>query len=1594
MQHHSWLTFTGVSFHIYIESHYQRLSLCCRSSTAMSAPPGHVVSALAEQLSVSQDRDVRAVALKDLQVELKKLSAAATAAPANPNGTQAGSGSSGASLLSSSSSSSSPLDPPTEAKVLQTLIFLLLSTSSEVQELALASLTALSCLLSIAALSLLSTSLLSYIVDPSRPLPGQRASRYRGAEYEEEEEDKGQEVDKRRVAADTLTAVWGEVRGEERIRAAGEQAVRGIISETSKQQGKSSGVKGLENGTYLLDLLALLSAFLTYHAAAVPYLHADVLQLLLSLLSSASTARLRSVQSALAALAPVLSTPLFDQLMQTVTQRYGRGDATSYALISSLALSSSARLPRYLPTLVSLLLTSANSSLPSEPSASANDDREACLLAIDCLLRGCGRQLVAMGKASEVVDVVAKSLSYDPNWVQQEDDEDEHEEEENGMEDGMDEDMEGDEDGGGGFEAEDEYVEGMSDDEAVDEDDTSSKVRRAAIKCLHSLLTTIAAINTAASVSSSASSLSKPKQYLALHSTLQRLIEQLTPLLLSRFHERTDHILVDVLQGFLLLPPLCSSLRLSLSSMLPQPQLNKAIAAPLSANGKVKGKMTTAVMQLLASSYHALAILLASLPPQTVLGQLHRTLALLVSAMQRADVTTPAGESVQACGWELIESLWVQVGPAEWVSELGVVERLLASVVKGSGGGGGGVSVRVVTNCIAACEELIEMMSTVALMGEGGGTDEEISFLPMTLLDTACEVESEEERRKSWKVRGEDVLPRTRTYVAPSLAPKQVAAINQSSASLVPLLLSSVLAVLRMPSATRATKQSALNTLGLLFSHLPLLSSRARQPDLFPLLQQCADSPLTRIEAVRAFCRVMRCAALLPDNSNIDPALPAICSTVIGYLKQSDRVLQHCAMAALNTLVLRILAMSLHSQSADTSTVSAVTVMPQLAPLVSAVMPAFGSLHSLLALHADWMGELESVLTVLSHLVLLGMSSADAREETVRVVSSETLPALLALLKALPPTSLSYSLSVAIASVYSLYYFYQPPAPPLDQLFPSMVIPVFASSPSSSHSRALSMLVAASVLASTLKSVRGYSEVKAEIGWVAKRAEEDLIKEYISQFVLTAKAASSTHERLLALGVLGEIGRVHSLSPASYPGLPDTLVPVDGEALNVTGAEAFGLIVVGNPTDYFDQLVSLLSSGASEKSSGLALYSLHELLHHLAYHQVVALSHPFNPATVQPHSIPFPSSSLLQLIQSLSSSLATILPTLFDFASSAAPATSTLAVHSLTRLMALFPAPTLTAVQACLQQAADTNGVAQTVDDVQERRVAALLSALGTFVTVYLSSSSVSSLPSQAIDTHHRHNTELRPKILPPSTIFTAQLFSLLPFIIPLLSSPSLVLRLAAVQLLFAVSSHAAQLLTPHLPLLFASFATFSQRDARFVTQKQYGPLVKQVDEALACRVDGWLMLRTVMDSVEMNSRWYDEHSGQAAAVIAERETVVRTVRESLIHGLEDEAEVAVAVLAVVPPVVRTVPLTPSDVEAIADGIKQRLVSGVRADAVGAELQQHDEMCSVGVRVVDEVAALLDDDAVLVAVKSTESWRALEVAAKQREQQQSTSTTK
>ena len=1521
----------------------------------------HAISAILDRVSSTPDRDHRFIALKDFRAELSKLSTI----PPSP-------------LPSSSSSSSSspslPLDPTSETKLATALLTQVLTSSSELQELAISCLTLLTPLLHTASASSLLHGLLSYALDPTLPLPGHRASSYKGREYDDEDDADATVIDKRQAALSALLSTVPALRSDDSLRPLAERLLPFIMDALDRERTRaSSGASDLT-----VDLLSLLLAFLSRHAASVDFLHADLLQFFLGFLS-APRLTVKATVGCLAALAPHLAAPLFASLVNAVIARYGKGDATSYLLIASLASSSPSALSVHALSLLAPLLKSASARLPGESVRAASEEREGCLMALETLMRGCGAEVV--GEAGDVVKVLASSLAYDPNFVGAEDGDD-ADDVTHGDDDADDDDDMGAEDGDGPNAADDgdEYVEAMSDEEVVDEEDTSGMVRRAASKCVLALLAAMSSVLSTPSPCSSSLSGSRSKSSLLLRSTLCSLTEQLAPVLLSRFHERTDHILIDLLHAFEQLIDIARALRLSITVLLPQPQLNKAIAAVMAAKGKARGRLNAATMTLLTHSYHALMALLTALPPHTILAQLHELLGSLSAVIRRSEKdASPTATALLSASFALLTALIQQVSTGEWVSEVESVGRLLVSGVRSDRG-------KVVEAALSAVEELVEMLSAVGLMSLSGPSHAlDATFLPMTLLDAACDVESEEERRNSWRLRGEDVLTTAKALTSSSLEPKQIAALQTATAALVPLLHTAITAALQA-SSDRAVRAAALNTFGLLYSHLPaMVASAAPAADVLKLLQGYLDSPLTRVEAARALARAARCVSFVNSGGAVQPALPAITAALVGYLKQTDRTLQHFAMAALNTLTLRALSISLHhNHPVEISTITALTVLPALTPLVNALIPALPPLHSLLALPGDWLAELESALTLLSHIAYLGLCCPDTRAAVSVTVSGDTLVRLIELVSTtLPSAALSYAVSLAVASVFALYAFAGSGPTSVDGI-QSAALTAFTAAPSSPHRcRVLSMIAASSVLASTIGSVRGFSEMKAEIGWLPPapttatstahtndvapqraKSEEDIGRHIVHRLHIV-QGSAGRDEKAFALGVLGEIGRVHSLSPALYPALLTALLPVGDAELDVAGAPAFGLITIGNPVELYPRLTALLIPHAA--SSSLALHALYELLHHLAHHQVLALSHPFNPATVQPHSIPFPSTSLILLIQALSASVTdTILPILFSLSTSPSPDAAHLAVNSLTRLMALFPAPTLTAVGGLLQRPEEAP------------LVSAVLNALSSFVSVYLSAQSPP-LPSQSIDAHHRHNFT-RPKLLPPSSIFTAQLFSLLPSIIPLLTSPSLSLRSSAVGLLSSVAAHAPQLLTVHLGALLRELDGFAGREERFITRKEYGPIVREVDDAVEGRVEGWEMLRLVLDAVEMNARWYSaEDSGERAAACA-------SVLSALRKGLSDDAEVRVSALSAVAGALRSLPLTVTQAVEVVALLRASVEAVAKADAVGAEVTQHEEMLRAAVSATREAAAVVESDRTLAALRTTDDWRALDAAVRKRTQ--------
>jgi len=190
--------------------------------------------------------------------------------------------------------------------------------------------------------------------------------------------------------------------------------------------------------------------------------------------------------------------------------------------------------------------------------------------------------------------------------------------------------------------------------------------------------------------------------------------------------------------------------------------------------------------------------------------------------------------------------------------------------------------------------------------------------------------------------------------------------------------------------------------------------------------------------------------------------------------------------------------------------------------------------------------------------------------------------------------------------------------------------------------------------------------------------------------------------------------------------------------------------------------------------------------------------------------------------------------------------------------------------------------------------------------------------------------------------------------------------------------------LTPHLALLFSSFAAFCLPSAAFMQRKQYGPLVREVDTAMDGRVEGWEMLRLVLDTVDMNSRWYnDDVSAPGAA--AERDVVVSNMLDSIKAGLEDEVEVQVPVLPVLGCVLGCLPLQAVHVLQLVSLLQGRLDSVVRADAVGSEVTQHEEMMQAALRAGKAIQAALEEDRKLSSVGDSSEWKRLEASMQRRQ---------
>jgi len=274
-----------------------------------------------------------------------------------------------------------------------------------------------------------------------------------------------------------------------------------------------------DNQEVKLDALDVLGDILNRFGTMVSSYHVDLQQAFTSELTAKRDPIRKRAIVCLAELSVHTSDKLFEELIQLVltniekNNKGGEELRTFIQLTSAISKVVGQRLGNHLNRIVPLLMDSAEKINEGE-----NDVREYIMQAFDSFVVRCPDQI---SKHLHLILILAKEyLEYDPNYSYDTSDdeadaeEDQDEDMGSGDEDGDDEDSIGEDEGGN-----------MSDD-----DDISWKVRRAAAKCIGSLIR------------------SRPEMLTILYKELCSNEEYLLP---QRFKEREEPVRLDVFQIFI-----------------------------------------------------------------------------------------------------------------------------------------------------------------------------------------------------------------------------------------------------------------------------------------------------------------------------------------------------------------------------------------------------------------------------------------------------------------------------------------------------------------------------------------------------------------------------------------------------------------------------------------------------------------------------------------------------------------------------------------------------------------------------------------------------------------------------------------------------------------------------------------------------------------------------------------------------------------------------------------------------------------------------------------------------------------------------------
>jgi len=495
-----------------------------------------------------------------------------------------------------------------------------------------------------------------------------------------------------------------------------------------------------------------------------------------------------------------------------------------------------------------------NAAEDGEPNPELDDVREAALVALEAFISSCGGEMRLY--TQETISSAMRFLTYDPNYVDEDDEEMGDTQSDGDDEDGFDEDDE--------FEAD----QGFDDDD----DDASWKVRRCAAKVLHTLIGTRASGD------------------LLDDGTLY---SQVAPVLINRFNEREQNVRLEIISAMALL------IRKTGEGTLRNPALNEQVdymSQPTSRKRRRDSSVTFDTKPQITMSAGLTSPVIEPVPVSGPRADLSRLSPSLIKAVtkQLKGVAIPTKQAVINLLADLISVL--HGGLSEYFSQL--VDPII-DAIQGTGASSSTAIISGNSASATAGTLRISALKLISDLCETHSSSVLQPFLPKIIPGIISAV-----RDRYYKISAEAI--RTVEQLIKVLTPPRSKSGGTKYQSDIQKLYEVITDRISANDADVEVRSRAIHALGILLARSAhgegskLLSHSDRSAAL-DLLKDRLKNETTRIASVRAIDTV---AALSAGRGQLKPDwVREVSLELAAQLRKSDRSLRGASLGTLKNLI-------------------------------------------------------------------------------------------------------------------------------------------------------------------------------------------------------------------------------------------------------------------------------------------------------------------------------------------------------------------------------------------------------------------------------------------------------------------------------------------------------------------------------------------------------------------------------------------------------------------------------------------------------------------------------------------------------------------